>query len=205
MTQPRRKNAAVPSPSDRPELASRRSPGMLTCLARPLPCCAARPGRRAVRHGHQRLLLPRCVQAAGLSPLLLCDSRAPARNLHLHLHACTCTCTCLLTRLHLHAHHLHNAVAKTQKSVPLGKIQDVELVENCVLTCFGLKQVRCSCALWGLRSSAATRTRQPAPSPSAAASAGGPRLSASTRAAARRSTSRPLARAPSAPRCRRRS
>jgi hypothetical protein len=33
-------------------------------------------------------------------------------------------------------------IAKSQKSVPLQKVQDVELVENCCLTCFGLKQVR---------------------------------------------------------------
>eukprot|EP00775_Hariotina_reticulata_P012248 gene12248-12385_t len=32
-------------------------------------------------------------------------------------------------------------VANTQKTVPLDKIQDVELQENCCLTCFGLKQV----------------------------------------------------------------
>lgn len=32
-------------------------------------------------------------------------------------------------------------IAKSQKSVPLQKVQDVELVENCCLTCFGLKQV----------------------------------------------------------------
>lgn len=32
-------------------------------------------------------------------------------------------------------------VASTQKTVPLEKIQDVELQENCVHTCFGLKQV----------------------------------------------------------------
>jgi hypothetical protein len=32
-------------------------------------------------------------------------------------------------------------VANTQKTVPLDKIQDVELQENCCLTLFGLKQV----------------------------------------------------------------